>query len=353
MTRTRAAHAALSAFALIACLAAVSATADDWTIPERVVPPPAAASDSLREHLDGLPAPDPSARPPGPATRTEWVAAVRSVDGMWAEAVEARLPELPLTVTATIADGVPAHRIVPDQPEPRFDGKLFIDLHGGAYVFGNGKAGLTEALVVAERAGIDVLAVDYRMPPLAEPFPAAVDDAVVAYLAMLRDYAPGDIAVGGTSAGGGLALALVQRLKQIEAPLPGALYAGTPWADLTKTGDSQFTNERLDNVLVSYASTLESAARLYVGPNGWRDPLLSPVYGEFDGFPPTMLITGTRDLFLSDTVRVHRKLRAAGVDADLHVYEGLAHAEYYILANSPESADAYRELKAFLLAALD
>jgi acetyl esterase/lipase len=208
-------------------------------------------------------------------------------------------------------------------------------------------------LLVAERLGIAVIAVDYRMPPMDEPFPAAVDDAVRVYLELLESYDASAIAVGGTSAGGGLTLALVHRLKAIGAPLPGALYAGTAWADLTKTGDTLYTNEGLDRILVQYEGGLQAAAALYVGVSDWKDPLVSPVYGDFAGFPPTILTTGTRDLFLSDVVRTHRKMRAAGVEADLHVYEAMSHAGYAIWTDTPESRDMYSEVGAFLAGHLD
>ena len=131
--------------------------------------------------------------------------------------------------------------------------------------------------------------------------------------------------------------------------MPGAIYLGTPWADLTDTSDTIHTNEAIDRVLLNYDGWLSAAARLYAGDHELTHRLISPVYGDFDEFPPTYLISGTRDMLLSDTVRVHRKLRAAGVEADLNVYEGMSHAGYMIVANSPESEQVYAELGDFLL----
>ena len=130
--------------------------------------------------------------------------------------------------------------------------------------------------------------------------------------------------------------------------MPGALYLGTPWADLTDTSDSLHTNEGIDRILVTYDGMLTGAARLYANGTELTDPLISPVYGDFSGFPPTYLVTGTRDMLLSDTARVHRKLRQAGVVADLNVYEGLSHAEYAFLTGSPEYLQTYGELAQFL-----
>ena len=201
--------------------------------------------------------------------------------------------------------------------------------------------------MIATSAGIPVLSIDYRMPP-EHPFPAAVDDVVAVYRAVLKDHEASTLAIGGTSAGGGLALASVHQFKALGLPVPGVIYAGTPWADLTKTGDTLYTNEGIDRVLVTYDGSLGGAARLYADGHDLRDPLLSPVYGDFSGFPPTYLVTGTRDMFLSDTARTHRKLRAAGVEADLNVYEALSHAGYAFVTGSTEQLQVYGELAAFL-----
>jgi monoterpene epsilon-lactone hydrolase len=225
--------------------------------------------------------------------------------------------------------------------------RLFIHVHGGAYVYGGGDASMGEGIIIAGRLGIPVVSIDYRMPP-EHPFPAAVDDVVTVYKHLLTKHSPGSMIIGGTSAGGGLALASVHKFRQMTLPTPGAVYGGTAWADLTKTGDSLYTNEGLDRILVTYDGSLEAAAKLYAAGHDLKDPLISPVYGDFKDFPPTILVTGTRDLFLSDVSRTHRKLRAAGVEADLHVYEGMSHAGYVIVVDSPESVDMFNELGMFV-----
>ena len=197
-----------------------------------------------------------------------------------------------------------------------------------------------------------VFSIDYRMPPR-HPFPAAIEDVVTVYRHVLGNRPAKSIALGGTSAGGGLTLAAVQRFLELDLDVPGAIYAGTPWADLTKTSDSLFTNEGLDRVLVTYEGLLRGAAELYANGQDLTNPLISPLYGDFRGFPPAYLVTGTRDMLLSDTVRTHRKLRTAGAVADLNVYEGLSLAGYLVVPNSPESQQVYGELNAFLLRHLD
>jgi hypothetical protein len=132
---------------------------------------------------------------------------------------------------------------------------------------------------------------------------------------------PKNIAVFGTSAGGALTLEVILRAKEKGVPLPGAISAGTPMSDVTKTGDSFYTNELVDKVLVSRDGFCDAATVVYANGHDLKDPLLSPVNGDMHGFPPAIPTTGTRDLLLSNTVRSHRALRAAGVEAQLEVYE--------------------------------
>ena len=148
--------------------------------------------------------------------------------------------------------------------------------------------------------------------------------------------------------GGNLTLATTLKLKQLGLPLPGALFAGTPLTDQEKIGDTWHTLEGLDP-LGQYDGFIRACLEAYVASGDFADPLVSPVRGDLSGFPPTILISGTRDLLLSDTVRMHRALRAAGVDAQLHVYEGQSHGDYLKgdLVDAPESADAQSEVFRF------
>ena len=191
-----------------------------------------------------------------------------------------------------------------------------------------------------------VVSVDYRMAP-DFPYPAALDDALAVYRELLKTTPAEKIGVFGTSTGGGMTLALTLRAKAEGLPLPAALAPGTPWTDLTKTGDSYFTNDGVDSILVSYDGWLGDAARLYAARRNLTDPFISPVYGDVRGFPPTLLTSGTRDLFLSNTVRMHLKLREAGVAADLVVFEGMSHAHYHMAPDAPETAFHFKELARF------
>lgn len=330
--------------------AAARTAAPVWTIGEREVPPPAGASDALRAAIAAAPAPNADAsRQRAPADRDQWLTMQRARRN--AADLEAVAAQAEVAIQREEIAGVSVYRVTPERPDARHADHLFLHVHGGAYVFGGGDAAVAEAAAISGAVGIPALSIDYRMPP-EHPFPAAVDDVVAVYRSLLEDRSPRSIVLGGTSAGGGLALASVHRFRSLGLALPGAVYAGTPWADLTKTGDTEFTNEGIDRVLVGYEGLLESAALLYADGHDLTDPLLSPVYGDFAGFPPTVLVTGTRDLFLSDTARTHRKLRAAGVVADLHVFEGMSHAEYLFVRDSTEAQQFLDELGQFFAAHL-
>jgi len=178
-------------------------------------------------------------------------------------------------------------------------------------------------------------------------FPAGLDDAVTVWKAASKMAPPKNMAIFGSSAGGNLTLAMVLRARQEQLPLPGAIAPGTPMSDLTGAGDSFQTNGMVDNVLVAYGASCDKRAALYTGGRDLKDPMLSPVYGDLRGFPPAILTSGTRDLLLSNTVRVHRKLRELGIDAVLNVFEALSHAQYQFDDRVPETKEAFDEIAGF------
>ena len=339
--------------ALLTLLGVVAHAAEgDWQIAPRTLAPPQAGSPALRDAVAQTPAPPVVQRKAvQPASDEEWRAMIAQFPNQ--ADLQTLATQANVTIDAGKIDGVAVYRVAPKGgARPPHGNHVFLYVHGGAYVFGGGDAAVPEAAVISAFAGIPSVAVDYRMPP-DHPFPAAVDDVVTVYRHLLEDHAPGQIAIGGTSAGGGLSLAAIHKFKALALPVPGAVYLGTPWADLTDTSDSLHTLEGIDRILVTYDGMLAAAAKLYAAGTPLTDPLISPVYGDFTGFPPTYLVTGTRDMLLSDTARVHRKLKTAGVVADLNVYEGLSHAEYAMLVGSPENLQTYGELAQFLAAHLE
>jgi monoterpene epsilon-lactone hydrolase len=233
--------------------------------------------------------------------------------------------------------------VVDDEPHIRRYIGLILKKLGQPTVF---EAGTGEAALMAAYGGFKVISFDYRMPP-DFPYPAALDDAMAVWKAATKMAKPRNMAIFGSSAGGNLTLAMVLRAKTEGLPLPAATAPGTPWSDMTRTGDTFFTNEKVDNIVVSNDGWLGDAAKLYANGRDLRDPQLSPVYGDLTGFPPTILTSGTRDLFLPNTVRVRRKLHQAGGVADLHVFEGQSHAQYAGDPDAPETREHFGELTAF------
>lgn len=222
------------------------------------------------------------------------------------------------------------------------DERVYLDIHGGAFIHGGGRVCRAIGIRTAIQLRIHTWAVDYRMPP-EHRFPAALDDCLAAYRGLLQRHRPNYIVVGGTSAGGNLAAALAIRAHDEGLPLPAALVLQTPAVDLTEAGDSLHANLGLDPVLERSGGPV---FQLYAGGQSLDHPYLSPLNGDLSGFPPTILTTGTRDLLLSDTVRMHMALRAAGVDADLHVVEAAGHGGFFGMA--PEDDHIVAEIRQFV-----
>ena len=281
-----------------------------------------------------------------PANADEWRALVKKLADATLPSLAAARKTLGVTMETTTMGGVKCFVFTPKTMPEAHRNQLIINAHGGGYVYGPGESGTAEAMLIAAYGGYKVVEFDYRMPPDA-PYPAAMDDAMAVWKAALAMQDPGRMAIIGTSTGGGMTLAMILRAKQEGLALPAAIAPGTPWSDLTETGDTYRTNEWVDNVLVSYNGYLVHAALLYANGHDLKDPQLSPIYGDFHGFPPAILTSGTRDLFLSNTVRTHRKLREAGVEAELQVFEGFSHAQYLFDATAPETKKAFTEIATF------
>ena len=248
--------------------------------------------------------------------------------------------EFPVQYEDTEIAGVHTYVIRADDVPDDASTPIYLDIHGGALIMGGGEACRMMGSGTAVFTGMIHWAVDYRMPPL-HPYPAPLDDCMAVYEALLKQRDPADIFVGGGSAGGNLAAALVARAKAEGLPMPAGLVLLTPEVDLTESGDSFTTNLGIDTVL----GLLMQTNLLYANGHDLAHPYLSPLFADVTGFPPTFLQAGTRDLFLSNTVRMHRKLRDAGVDAELHIWEAMPHGGF---GGAPEDIEVRLELRRFL-----
>lgn len=319
-----------------------SALAGAKVMSERIVPVPAGVSEELRNSIEKKEIPPPI---PAPRTQDEWLKFQEASDTESAKKSHRLAKEFDASWESVEIGGVPCFVVTPREISPRFEGQRLVHIHGGAFVLGGGEASVAEAMWVADACKAKVVSIDYRRPPL-HPFPAAIEDTVAVWKEVTKDQDPESTALFGSSAGGNLTLATTLKLEQLGLPLPGALFVGTPATDLEKTGDTWYTLQGLDH-LGQYDGFIRGCFEVYVPSKDFSDPLVSPIHGVLKGFPPTILISGTRDLLLSDTVLMHRALRKAGVTAELHVYEGQSHGDFGNSYPAPESLDAQKEIRLF------
>jgi epsilon-lactone hydrolase len=327
--------------------AACAQEATSRTIPSRTLPVPDSVSPALRKIIGQAPDPPPNF----PKTAEEWKALAKLPPDFPQRLAEMR-NKFGVSIVPQVMGGVRCYVVTPKIIKPGNRNRLLLDLHHGGFVYAPGEAGLSEAIVMAGLGGYKVIEVDYRLLP-DYPFPAAMDDAMAVWKEIIKSTKPADIGVFGSSVGGSMVLSLVQRAKKEGLPLPGAVMSGTPWSDLSKTGDSYYSNDGVDGTL-SYDAFWAGVAKLYANGRDLKDPLVSPVYGDFSGFPPTFLVSGTRDLFLSNTVRVQQKLLQAGVPTELVVEEGQYHMAYLdaAMVDAPESTKLYSYIAQFFNAHL-
>lgn len=320
-----------------------------WKIGPRELPPPVDVSDVFREVLLNTPTPDVAAHLELKLeTVEEWEEWVKARDAVTSQVVDELAKALEVKIEEGKINGVRVYHVTPAEIDEDHKDHLFVYIHGGAWVLNGGNAGNFEPILIASRLKMAVVSIDYRMPPK-YPAPAATDDVIAVWKELLKKSSPKLIVMGGTSGGANITLSSVHRFKEAGLPVPAALYVGTPAVDVNWTGDSRFINEGIDKNLVAWKHVAHDAGALYAGDYDLKHPHISPIYGDFTGFPPTYIIAGTRDLMLSDAVRGHRALRRAGVEADLHIYEGQSHADYIGAMNAPESFEHYAELDAFVI----
>jgi epsilon-lactone hydrolase len=251
----------------------------------------------------------------------------------------------PNTLTDQTMAGVPVHVVVPDgMPEANKD-KVLLNLHGGG--FNSDSGSYTESIPIASYAKMKVVAVLYRLAP-EYPFPAAVDDSIAVYKELLKTYKPEHIVIYGTSAGAILTGEVAVKIKQLGLPQPAALGIFSGMGDFARAGDSiaMYALRGLSGHLDPPQPDAHDP--FYVASTDAKDPVLSPIYADLHGLPPTLFITSGRDLLLSGTVNLHRAFLHAGVDAQLVVFDALPHAFWYD-AHMPEAIEANHMMADFFV----
>jgi epsilon-lactone hydrolase len=301
----------------------------------RTIPVPGTISPEAQAMLRSLasrPAPDGSALW---ERRAELDAAMKALD-------RHALTRYAVDVQAVDIAGVACHIVRPEAPA---SDRVLLNLHGGGFVIGGGT--LTEAIPVAAHSGTTVIAVDYRLAP-EHRYPAAVDDVEAVYRAVLERHAPDQIGIYGQSAGGFLTGQAIRRLQREQLPLPACIGIFGAGGDLSDLGDTAeifdlggFSGDRLEPF-----GARTNCNSLYLDGVEPTDPDASPEFGDLSGFPPTLLIVGTRDATLSAGAKMHRALRRADVIAELYVFEAMAHGFFYAV-DLPESREAFDVMARF------
>jgi epsilon-lactone hydrolase len=301
----------------------------------RVIPVPKTISPEAQAML---------AQPVSDAAHPETLAERRSHTDAWqARAGAASKAVYPVNIANDKIAGVPVLIVTPPAIGPGKSDRVLICVHGGG--FNSDSGSLTESIPIANLTQTKVVSVLYRLAP-EHPFPAAVDDAVAVYKELLKTYKPQNIALYGTSAGAILTAQTTVKLRQLGLPLPGALGVFSGLGDYTRYGDSlaMYALNGLSGHLDPPDPNEHEAE--YVGSTDPIDPVLSPLFADVKGFPPTLFITSERDLLLSGTTILHRHFFAAGVDAQLVVFEALPHA-FWNNVSLPESREAYQIMANF------
>ena len=263
-----------------------------------------------------------------------------------ADFVEKMRSTYPVEIEEATVGGVKATIMTPKRAAPHKRDRVLICLHGGGFTSDSGS--VFESISIAALTGTRVIAVLYRLAPQ-YPFPAAVDDTVAVYKDALKTYAPKKIGMYGTSAGAVLTAQAAVASRRAGLPLPAVLGSFSGYVDLARYGDSRFLYGTRG--FTDFSSMLPALKGLgmvpYVADHDRKDPVLSPMYADLKGFPPTLCMTSTRDHCLSGTVDFHRALLRAGVDARLMVFDAMPHAFWYLF-DLPESREALQAQASFL-----
>jgi epsilon-lactone hydrolase len=303
----------------------------------RVVPVPTTVSTEAQQML---------ARVESDAAVPQTLEERRTGTDKWQQGVGEQFKKLyPVNIASDTIAGVPVRVITPLTIAPENRNRVLVNLHGGG--FNSDSGSLSETIPIANISGIKVIAVLYRLAP-EHPFPAGLDDAVAVYKELLKTYKPEHIGIYGTSAGAILTAEVTVKLKQLKLPLPAVTGIFSGLGDFSQVGDSIALF-----ALNGFSGHLEPPkpgarnSEYFPASTDPKDPVLSPLYADLTGFPPTLFITSGRDLLLSGTTILHRAYLRAGVDAQLVVYEALPHA-FWNNPALPESKEAHQLMANFL-----
>lgn len=307
---------------------------------------PPTVSHEWRAYFEAVPDPTLTPMRPGPDDAAGWARVHAEFEAQRLGPAAKLAEKLGVAIAEQTLGGVPVLQITP--AGWREDGRRLVYAHGGAYTLFSARSTLTSSAVAAAHTGFRVISIDYTTPPGARW--QAVTDEVLAVFKALKEQGVRMKNVGfyGDSAGGGLAAGAVLKMRDQGLELPAAVVLWSPWSDITETGDTYVTLKNAEPSYI-YETVLGPAAAAYADVKDQKHPYVSPVYGDYGkGFPPTLIQGGTRELFMSNFVRLYQAMDTAGVEVKLDLYEGMPHVFQNKLPESAEARLALEKMKQFL-----
>ena len=250
-----------------------------------------------------------------------------------------------ITVEKINMEGIQAEWLIPF-PSSAHSEKVILYLHGGGYITGSIEDHRMMCGLLANATETKVLIPEYRLAP-EHPFPAALDDALKVYQWLLdQGYSSTNMIIAGDSAGGGLSVATVLALKEKSGSLPAAVVCLSPWADLALTGQSHTTKAKAEAILNK--DVLHEWALCYTDESNLTNPLVSPIHGDFHGFPPLLIQVGSEEILLDDSILLAEKAKSAGVDVTLKIWDGMWHVWQALGDLIPENKKTFEEIGQFV-----
>lgn len=307
---------------------------------------PSTISPEWRQYYQTVPDPTQTPVRPGPSDAEGWARIHAEFEAQRLEPAAKMAEKLGVTVVEKTLGGGKTLEITPRGWQE--DGKRLVYAHGGAYTLFTARSTLISSSVAATATGMRVISIDYTNPPKAR-WQAVTDEVVAVFKSLQADgISMKKTAFFGDSAGAGLAAGSVLKMRDLCLELPAAVVLWSPWSDITETGDT-YTTLRDAEPSYLYDTLLGPAATAYADAKDQKHPYVSPVYGDFNkGYPPTLIQGGTRELFLSNFVRLYQAMDSAGVDVKLDLYEGMPHVFQNKMPESPEARLALGKMKSFL-----
>jgi monoterpene epsilon-lactone hydrolase len=345
----------LSAAALLAAGLAPATATDAQTAPAPANAARADEAPSLRTYIPTTISPEAAAiyrayrafillPQPVPHDAADFQALYNKGEARGIPGAEATVRKLGATVVERTISGVTVYEVTPK--DYRDDGTIILDVHGGGFILGSARSNLGGPAMMATATGKRVITIDYTVAPRGN-WRIVTDQVAGVYKALLDQGVPAKhIGMVGGSAGGTIVAASVLKIRDRGLPMPAALLLISPMTDATEGGDTRMTLAEADPAL--HPDQVRPGLDAYAAPADQKNPYVSPVYGDFTkGYPPVLIQGGTKEWLLSDFVRLHRAIRAAGGNSDLEIYEGMPHGFPSLMTNAPEGKQAAAEQLAY------